>query len=62
MRNELRMRFEQSFQDLKVIQGKWPTAIEAAIHFMLTEDKSPKEIKELIELLKEEDERTERNN
>jgi len=55
MRKELRARYNQSFNDLRSTHMKQPTPIEVAIHFMLTEDKSPKEIKELIELLKEED-------
>ena len=53
LRKELSMRYKQSFEDLKLTHHRYPTPIETAIHFMLTEDKSPKEIKEIIDLIKE---------
>ena len=53
IRNEMRKRYFQSYNDLVALHDKEPTIIETAIHFMITEDGNPKDIKEIIDLIEE---------
>jgi hypothetical protein len=53
-RKELKRRYYDSFEEVKQLHEQIPTVIDVAIHFMLTENKDPKDIKEIINIMKKE--------